>query len=378
MPEDSILIRTVRCPTTGYLIEESLNVDAGDRIVADFFEIRDVLYHELNVVETGMQARTGGPAPTPFGAWVDLVECALPTGAAGHFIVTETPNAVTGETEIFFALTDLGMLYVGYYNDFTQIRGLITTYVRDDFNGVIENTFEVQYNGPDWRQPTHYPPGDGGGRRRPQPPEYPAISPVYYTGGFNIRKVGDGEDLAGLAGAVFHIATCEWELDDNNNRVGADPIRTGYENATNGRFLATDGNHYYFDDTLPTGVYFVTATSLAEGQVSFNGLPLAPRLVDGFVPPVTDANFELLNRDFYLVETEAPAGFELLQLPRQITVSVRTHLEDYDYFAPVVNFRITELPFTGGLGSAFLVLIAIGIIGASASIYAYDKKRRRR
>ena len=379
VPEAGYLTRTVRCPTTGFLEEQTIQVVANQRIYADFFEIRDVLDPRLNLLTAAtdptpaaadlprMQVRMPGATAGTFGPWVDL--------GAANFTVTINP---TNPNDITFALTNTGKAYISD-TGYAQIRALITTNVDVGFNGVIDNTFTVQYNGPDWRQPLVYPPGDpnAGQRRRPQAPESPELLPIYYTGGFVIRKVGPVAN-APLAGAVFRIATCVWATDAIGNRVGTEPTTTGLANAQAGRFLASNGNHYT-EAELPTGVTFLQTTSDAQGVVAFNGLPLAPHLVGGgFEPPVTDANHELLNRNYYLVEITAPVGYELLRAPFQVTVNTRTHLEA-NHFAmgPIVNQRITDLPFTGGMGTVLIVIIAMSVIGLSVVIYAIDKKRRR-
>ena len=360
MPEAGYLTRTIRGPA-GHLIEQTIQVTANQIITADFLEIRDVFHPSLNIVNTApnaprMQGRLAG------GAWVDL--------PATYFTVTA--NAANAN-DLTFALTALGMERIGHVLGYAQIRALVNTYADAGFNGVIENTFTVQYNGPDWRQ-------DFGPGNYPLEPEEPDILPIYYTGGFRIRKVGPtAAPNNRLEGAVFRIATCTWNYDAAGNRTTM--IASALENAQAGRFLASDGNHYaYTVNPLPTGVTWLQVTSNAEGEVAFNGLPLQPHIVAaGFVPssPLEPAEALLLNRIYYLVEIEAPTGYELLRLPHQVTVTTTTHLDGFDVLGPIVNQRRTDLPFTGGMGTVLIVLIAMSVIGLSIVIYAVDKKRRR-
>ena len=377
MPEAGYLTRTIRGPL-GHLIEQTIPVTANQIVTADFLEIRDVFDSNLNVVMTPlpsppaavagaaprMQARLPGASPGTFGPWVDL-----PTT---YFTVTANP---ANANDLTFALTNQGKLRISYLG-YAQIRGLVYTFADPGFNGVITNTFTVQYNGPDWRQP--YGPGN-----YPQDPETPGCPvddpeglPIYYTGGFRILK--HGPTGAPLAGAVFRIATCIWALDAAGNRVGDAPTYTGLYNANRGWFLASDGVHRPHTAALPAGVTWLEVTTDATGQIAFNGLPLAPHLVGGgFAPPVTDTNFTLLNRAYYLVEITAPAGYELLRAPHRVVVNTRTHLDAFTVLPAIVNQRITYLPFTGGMGTVLIVLIAMSVIGLSVVIYAVDKKRRR-
>ena len=363
MPEAGYLTRTIRGPA-GTLIEQTIPVTANQRVVADFFEIRDVFHSSLNVLMAApatppgaaprMQARMPGPTPGTFGPWVDLPTTYFTVTAAGG-----NPNDIT------FALTTLGKtnLSVGGH---AQIRALVYTHADVGFNGVIQNTFTVQYNGPDWRQT----PGD-----YPQDPEYPEILPIYYTGGFRIRKAGPtGVDLPG---AVFRIATCTWNFDADGNRTTM--IASALENARAGRFLASNGNHYLHTATPTPPATWLQVTSNAQGEVAFNGLPLQPHSILGFVPqtPLSALQHDQLDRIYYLVEIEAPAGYELLRAPHQVNVTTTTHLDDFTVLPAIINQRTTDLPFTGGMGTVLIVVIAMSVIGLSVVIYAIDKKRRR-
>ena len=374
MPEDGYLTRTIRGPA-GHLISQTIPVVEDQVITADFLEIRDVFNTNLNVVMAplasppalvagaapSMQGRLAGPTPGTFGPWVNL--------PSTYFTVTVNP---TNDNDLTFALTPLGMERIGHVLGYAQIRALVYTYANPGFNGVIDNTFTVQYNGPDWRLeygPGNFPPD-------PESPEDPYDLPIYYTGGFRILK--HGPTGAPLAGAVFRIATCIWNVDAAGNREGDLPAHTGLYNANRGYFLASDGVHRPHTATLPTGVTWLEVTTDATGQIAFNGLPLAPHLVGlGFAPPVTDANYTLLNRAYYLVEIAAPTGYELLRAPHRVVVNTRTHLDDFTVMDPIVNQRITDLPFTGGMGTVLIVIIAMSVIGLSVVLYGVDKRRRR-
>ena len=365
------VIQSIVCPTTGTIIRHNANsgnTPSWPLVPGVMFEFRDVLSPHLTLVQTPaehapvMEVRLAG------GSWQAL--------AAEHF--TFAHNATTNQ--IVFALTPAGMLHInalqiaGGARLDAEIRGIFYTRVNpvevpsgpgdDTFNGILCNTFGVYYLGPDWQLPYgpgNYPP-DG---EYPDPDDHP----IYAVGGLNIVKTDESRNVVAgaLAGAEFHIAISE-----------------AY--AREGRFLANNGNSYTAA-TLPTGVSFLVSTSDANGRVSFSGLPL--EFVPGFDPsyvlpipspfPTTLPGHAVADsyifRNFWVVETVAPSGFELLRNPIEVRVTINTHLEEIGVVIP--NQAITFLPFTGGLGTAFLVLIAIAVIGVGTGALVYDKKRRR-
>lgn len=82
------------------------------------------------------------------------------------------------------------------------------------------------------------------------------------------------------------------------------------------------------------------------------------------------AKFEGIKAGAYsLVETKAPAGFNVLTAPREITVSNGTSTTELEVtnanIIQIENFTGTELPSTGGIGTTIFYLIgAILVIGA--------------
>ena len=342
------------------------NLNSGNaphwpRIPGVMFELRDVLSPHLTLVTT--------PA-----AYAPVMHVTLDGGttwlplAAEHF----TFSHVAASNTITFALTDLGMLHIdtlqttpGPGRVDAQLRATFTTRVNpvqvpsapgdETFNGIIDNTFGVYYIGPDWQLPPGTPP-DG---------EYPDEDdhPIYAVGGLHLTKTNE-DGSATLAGAEFHIAV-------------------SLADALEGRFLANNGNSYTAAN-LPSGVSFLVSTTNAEGRASFHGLPLhfAPGFDPETILPLPTNPPSLADtwifRDFWLVETVAPSGFELLREPWQVTVTTNTHLDvnrvDHE---EIPNRARTFLPFTGGMGTTILVLLAIAVIGTGTGALVYDKKRRR-
>lgn len=224
---------------------------------------------------------------------------------------------------------------------FDKISTHISTNVNPGFNGNIPNNFEVTYQTPGGKPITQEPP----------------TKPQYYTGGFDILKQ-DEETQDKLASAEFHLATNE-------------------DDAKTGKFLATDGNSYLEKD-LPKDVEFLKATSDAEGKASFNGLPLVWESVNNSSEVQIGANGlpiegNTIEKKYYVVETKAPAGYELLKTPEKVTVTLGTK---GTVLLTVDNKKATDLPFTGGAGTALVISIALGALTLGTVLMVINKKRQ--
>lgn len=142
-----------------------------------------------------------------------------------------------------------------------------------------------------------------------------------------------------LAGAEFHLATSE-------------------EDAKANKFLASDGKSYTLNNDgsvtdMPNGVTLLKATSDDQGLAEFNGLELnwyTDTDGDGQQDIGTEPTFDAdqIKRDYWVVETKAPEGYELLKAPQQITVNLASESNDI-IEATIVNETKTDLPFTGEL-----------------------------
>lgn len=94
---------------------------------------------------------------------------------------------------------------------------------------------------------------------------------------------------------------------------------------------------------------------------------------------VTDENgcalfYGLAYGTYYLIETEAPAGYNVLPEPVEVVIDSSTHLESNA--VQVTNSAHFRLPETGGIGTAVFTLGGTGILGAAALILLGGKKRR--
>ncbi|MBO1306230.1 SpaH/EbpB family LPXTG-anchored major pilin [Enterococcus sp. 669A] len=325
-----------------------ITVEAGEGIHANYFRINDTLVKELLLDNVVAQVKT------ETGDWTNLVFGTDYKVFVNGTEQTTAPvtDATDAEKVVRVELTRAGMEKVATNND-TKIRVVYTTHTANDYNGTISNSFNVDFLTPGLE---------------PVTPKIPDGSePKYYTGGFDIEKTA--EDKAApdnkLAGAEFHIAANEAD-------------------AKAGKFIASDGKSYVKAD-LPTDVTFLTATTTADGRAEFNGLALKcyedknnngkQDLTDD--PETNEPTFATadIKQDYWVVETKAPSGYELLKAPQKVTVDLST-ADDTLVELNVVDKPTTDLPFTGGEGTMLLVAIALGAITIGTVAIVIDKRRR--
>ena len=286
------------------------------------FSMVDELNSDLTYVPDSakMQVRQAG------GEWTDL--------APADYTVSFDVEA----NRLTTTLTEAGLIKAGSVaNGYTDIRTVLTTHVPEYWNNIVENTFTVNHQLPGQRP------------KSTTPPE--TTNPKYYTGGFDIEKISENSGT-GLADAEFKIAISE-------------------SNANNKIFIASNGNSYAEDANLPSGVTFLTSTSDANGHATFDGLAL----------DWTDANNNNyvenseVARDYWVVETQAPTGYELLKAAQRVTVDLTT-ADDASIELRVTNKPQTSLPFTGGIGRNLIIAIALAAIIVGTTVVVIQKKRK--
>lgn len=318
-------------------------IKKDDEVFAQYFTMTDTLNKDLLLDDVKMQVRKDN------GDWVDLVfgtdfnVSVNGTNQATAPVTEQTPGQ---EKKVITNLTNDGMKKVAQ-GDYTQIRTVYTTHTKNDFNGVIENSFNVGFLTPDMK------PVD-----KPNP-----HNPKEYNGGFDIYKEGEDTKKA-LAGAEFRIALSE-------------------EDAKNGIFLASDGKTYVKDATLPDGVTFLTSTSNDSGVAKFDGLKLE-WFTDSNNNGKQDLDIESeatfpedkIQKSYWVVETKAPEGYELLKEPKEVVVNLKTATNENPELT-VTDKPKTNLPFTGGDGNTLLIVLAMGALTIGTTAIVIDKKRRK-
>jgi fimbrial isopeptide formation D2 family protein/LPXTG-motif cell wall-anchored protein len=162
-----------------------------------------------------------------------------------------------------------------------------------------------------------------------------------FTGAIRITKTDSDKKM--LKDAVFQLADSESDA-LAGKFIRIDPVT--------GKFLKPGDTGY------DNGKEY-KATSGADGIALFMGLP--------YVAGST------AYKTYYLVETTAPQGYNLLTAPQSIVFN--DQVIEHTYYLGVVNTKGFTLPSTGGMGSIIFTVVGIAIIG-TAVIVALSRKRK--
>ncbi|MFZ3417302.1 SpaH/EbpB family LPXTG-anchored major pilin, partial [Arthrobacter sp. 3Tela_A] len=165
-------------------------------------------------------------------------------------------------------------------------------------------------------------------------------SPTVTTkwGGLTVQKTDDAG--AALAGAQFSVFASQADA-----VAGTNPIPLGGETV------------------------FTTA---ADGTMTLSGLRYS-NWANG--QEITDA---AAFQKYYLVEVQAPAGYELLAQPIEFTVTAATTAAGIDLQVENVPFNGGfELPLTGGSGTALLYAAGALLVGGAVVLLLNSRRRAR-
>ena len=154
----------------------------------------------------------------------------------------------------------------------------------------------------------------------------------------------------------------DFEKDSDKPEVHTGGLKLHKVDASNGKALA--GATFTLNTQDENGDYTViaTATTDANGEILFSGIAYGT---------------------YYLIETEAPVGYNLLTEPVEVTISSNSHLDDDVATADVIegtsvtvkNSAEFRLPETGGIGTAIFTFGGSGLIGAAAMVLLGGKKK---
>lgn len=125
-----------------------------------------------------------------------------------------------------------------------------------------------------------------------------------------------------------------------------------------GQFYSISGNDVTWidapaDGSIPAGAEVTTAIVNGVGTASFTGLK---------------------NGTYQLIETEAPAGYNLKTTPTEVVVDANSTTNEVSYTSPIENNSGAVLPSTGGMGTTIFYAIG-GILLAGSAILFVTKKR---
>lgn len=172
--------------------------------------------------------------------------------------------------------------------------------------------------------------------------------PEVHTGGVHLLKTDvDGNPLAG---AQFRIAREATEEELLNPEINLEKL------TVNGQVLDVVFVSFHPDEDLSLEKVDAITTD-AEGKASFCGLAYGT---------------------YYIVETKAPAGYNLLSQPIEARINELSHRADEELNSTilVVNTRFV-LPETGGMGTTLFTVVGLGILSCAAIILILNHKKSR-
>lgn len=172
--------------------------------------------------------------------------------------------------------------------------------------------------------------------------DHPDEDPVFPTGGINLLKI-DAADKKCLEGASFEVY----------RPASAEEINAGAEDLVEIPGLAAKMvNVSFYDNPQLTGHKVTTVTSGDDGKVAIYGLPYGT---------------------YYLVETEAPAGYTLMADFKEVTINATSHEEEKTI--TIENRASILLPSTGGMGTTVYTVSGTALI-CIACLFSYMNKRK--
>lgn len=261
-------------------------------------------------------------------------------GAIGEF--TNFPVTDQGKTnytvtcadgKLTVSFTDEGRKALANYQDVKVTFGTtVNENVLDaDHQNVVENTATVEFKNQDGTES-----------------KVPTPEAKVHTGKINITKKSSADQNTLLNGVEFKIASSE-------------------DNAIAGNYLkkAADDTILDVNDAGYADAADYVATT-ADGKASFAGL----RDYD-------EANGLTTYRSYYIVETKAAAGYELLDAPVEVsfTVDNSTEAVHYTISKDVLNTPKTNLPLTGGMGTVLFSVAGIALLGGAIALLVVRNRK---
>lgn len=180
--------------------------------------------------------------------------------------------------------------------------------------------------------------------------------PEVHTGGINILKTDN--DSEPLAGATFMIAREATQAEMENETIIKEVLNVG------GKDMAVVFAAFH-DTADMSGEKVYTVTTGEDGKAVIYGLAYGT---------------------YYLVETKAPAGYNLLTAPITVRINEVSHLTEADGWKDV-NDQVVDntlhvvntkfiLPDTGGMGTTVFTAAGAIIIGAACILLLTNRKKR--
>ena len=167
-----------------------------------------------------------------------------------------------------------------------------------------------------------------------------------YTCGINIKKYDAKDTTNHLAGAEFKVARTATEAEIQNPAIKTENLVISSGQSDVVVFVNFYNNADLTGDKVDTIVTNATGDAIVYG------------LEEG---------------TYYLVETKAPSGYNLLSYPVSITLNQVSHSAENT--VEVANSNSFVLPGTGGIGTTIFTLVGAALTLGSGAVLVGKKKK---
>lgn len=325
-PKNSTSTATKTPSKTSVNVGEALSWDINTAIpsgIENFqkFDVTDQLDKALTYTDDSVVVEVAGA----IGTFADF-----PATAQGK---TNYTVACGADNKLIVSFTDDGRKALASYKDIKVTFGTtVNENVLDaDHLNVVKNTATAEFTNQDGTES-----------------KVPTPEAKVHTGKIDITKKSSADQQTLLNGVEFKIASSE-----------ANAAAGNYLKKTTGGKIVDFGEDGYTDATD-----YVATT--ADGKASFAGLK-----------DYTGEGVAKAYRSYYIVETKAAAGYELLDAPVKVefTADNSTEAAHYTISKDVLNTPKTNLPLTGGLGTVLFSVAGIALlVGAIALLVVRNRK----
>ncbi len=226
-----------------------------------------------------------------------------------------------------------------------------------------------------------------------------AKTPTYPV---QIHKFARGEEQGYLAGATFRLYKTEQDAKDNTNAIavtgsaGSYTVAEDQQNTKTYDMVSvgnavTEGINLKLNG-LKAGDYWLVETEAPDG---YNGITAPIKITiaksaDGDVNnwTISKDSENVSDGDYWLVETEAPDGYNGITAPIKITIAksadgdvnnwtISKDSENVsDKIIKIENTTGTILPGTGGMGTILFTVVGIALVLIVAASFVISRRKR--
>ena len=207
------------------------------------------------------------------------------------------------------------------------------------------------------------------------------------TTGFTVSDLAnsvftvDFTDRAALAGVKKIKVEFITTLDEATTVMGDDiynNVRLDYKTDVVTEFDTEDNPPYVYTDGFKFIKTNVDGEALAGAifdAYTADGVKVRENITSG-----ADGLFEvkgLTDGEYYLVETKAPKGYELLTKQFKFTIAKGSYNKSSAELVSIVNVAIPDVPLTGGIGTTIFTVTGLALILSGVILFVVSRKTRK-